>query len=224
MGMIYFSEHFFSFFKELEKNNNKDWFDIHRKEYEENIKKPFEIFIKDLLEKLLEFDNELNTDYKKSIFRINRDIRFSKDKSPYKLNRSAAFSKIAKKDIEHPGYYIDINSKRCMIAGGAWSPSTEHLKKIRQEIYYNLDEFNQILSDKEFVKQLGTVHGEKAVRLQEPFVDYAQESEWIKNKQFYFIAEFDPKKCLEPNFIEFLISKFKAGYALNQFLRRAMHD
>lgn len=224
MDMIYFSEHFFNFFNELEKNNNKDWFDIHRKEYEENIKKPFEVFTKDLLEKLLEFDNELNTDYKKSIFRINRDIRFSKDKSPYKLNRSAAFSKIAKKDIEHPGYYIDINSKRCMIAGGAWSPSTEHLKKIRQEIYYNLDEFNQIISDKEFIKQLGTVHGEKAVRLQEPFVDYAQESEWIKNKQFYFIAEFDPKKCLEPNFIEFLISKFKAGYALNQFLRRAMHD
>lgn len=222
--MVYFSKHFFSFFDALEKNNNKDWFDIHRKEYEEYVKIPFENFTKDLLENLRSFDKELCTDYKKCIFRINRDIRFSKDKSPYKLNRSAGFSKIAKKDIEHPGYYIEINSRKCMIAGGAWCPSSDHLKKIRQEIYYNLDEFNQIISENEFVNQFKTVHGEKAIRLQEPFIDYAKESEWIKNKQFYFIDEFDPKKCLEPNFLNFLTTKFKAGYALNQFLRRAMHD
>jgi uncharacterized protein (TIGR02453 family) len=222
--MVYFSKHFFSFFDALEKNNNKDWFDIHRKEYEEYVKIPFENFTKDLLENLRSFDKDLSTDYKKCIFRINRDIRFSKDKSPYKLNRSAAFSKIAKKDIEHPGYYIEINSRKCMIAGGAWCPSSEHLKKIRQEIYYNLDEFNQIISENEFVKQFKTVHGEKAIRLQEPFIDYAKESEWIKNKQFYFIDEFDSKKCLEPNFLNFLTTKFKAGYTLNQFLRRAMHD
>jgi uncharacterized protein (TIGR02453 family) len=222
--MVYFSKHFFSFFDALEKNNNKDWFDIHRKEYEEYVKIPFENFTKDLLENLRSFDKELSSDYKKCIFRINRDIRFSKDKSPYKLNRSAGFSKIAKKDIEHPGYYIEINSRKCMIAGGAWCPSSDHLKKIRQEIYYNLDEFNQIISENEFVYQFKTVHGEKAKRLQEPFIDYAKESEWIKNKQFYFIDEFDPKKCLEPNFLNFLTTKFKAGYALNQFLRRAMHD
>lgn len=222
--MIYFSKQFFNFFEELEKNNNKEWFDLHRKEYEEIVKKPFEIFTKDLLENLLSFDSELNSDYKKCIFRINRDIRFSKNKSPYKLNRSAAFSKIAKKDIEHPGYYIDINSKRCMIAGGAWSPSTEHLKKIRQEIYYNLEEFNQIISEKEFIKHFKTVQGEKSIRLQEPFLEYAKDSEWIKNKQFYFIDEFDPKKCLEPNFMNNLTEKFKAGLQLNQFLRRAMHD
>jgi uncharacterized protein (TIGR02453 family) len=212
------------FLADLIANNNSEWMHANKKRYE-NYKKDYHNFIASILAEMKPLDKSLELlEVKNCTFRIKRDIRFSKDKSPYKLNRSAGFSKIAKKDIEHPGYYIEINSRKCMIAGGAWCPSSDHLKKIRQEIYYNLDEFNQIISENEFVYQFKTVHGEKAKRLQEPFIDYAKESEWIKNKQFYFIDEFDPKKCIEPNFLNFLTTKFKAGYALNQFLRRAMHD
>ncbi|NCA22255.1 MAG: DUF2461 family protein, partial [Crocinitomicaceae bacterium] len=38
--MSFFSQDYLDFFIELAGNNNKDWFDLNRKRYEENIKKP----------------------------------------------------------------------------------------------------------------------------------------------------------------------------------------
>ncbi len=222
--MIYFKEPFFNFLNELERTNNKDWFDANRKWYETDVKEPFDLFTKDLLEQLLSFDSELNSDYKKSIFRINRDIRFSKDKTPYKTNRSAAFSKFAKKDTESPGYYIEINAKKCFIAGGAWLPNAEHLKKIRQEIYYNTQEFNELVERKAFKKTYETIRGDRAKRLTGDVAEYAKECDIIYQKQFYFYSEFDPKECVGEDFLSSCVEKFKLGYPINQFLRRAMND
>ena len=46
------------FLKQLSKNNNKEWFDIHRKTYETS-KTEFELVVKTVIDKSLEFDNKL---------------------------------------------------------------------------------------------------------------------------------------------------------------------
>lgn len=222
--MKHFGKEFYDFFIELEKNNKKDWFDKNRKRYETEIKKPFENFTAELGEKIYEFDNQINTEYRKSIFRINRDIRFSKDKTPYKLNRTAAFSKYGRKDKGTPGYYIDINPKKCYLAGGAWNPSTTHLNKIRQEIYYCSDEFHKIVNDGKFKKSFGSLKGDIAKRLPKEWKEKAVESEYIFNKQFYYVKEFNPKLVFKENFIDSVIEDFKSALPINLFLRRAMED
>jgi uncharacterized protein (TIGR02453 family) len=129
---------FFTFLKELSKNNNKDWFDIHRQRYEADVKKPFEAFVMELGNKLAQFDGEIQGDFKKNIFRINKDIRFSKDKAPYKTNRSVAFSLNGKKDHEDPGYYLELGAEKSYIAGGAWCPVSRKTieNKVRDLLQY----------------------------------------------------------------------------------------
>lgn len=43
--MQYFTEDFVTFFKDLGKNNHKEWFHDNKKRYETSIKKPFEPLI-----------------------------------------------------------------------------------------------------------------------------------------------------------------------------------
>lgn len=215
---------FFKFLQDLEQNNNKEWFDLNRKLYESDIKKPFEEFTIALGNELNQFDPEIQGDFKKAIFRINKDIRFSKDKSPYKNNRSAAYSLNGKKDHEDPGYYIELGAHKCYIAGGAWAPSTEKLKKIRSEIYYNVDEFNSILQAKNFKATFRDINGEKAKILPKDIKDWASESDYIYNKAFYFYKEFDLKQALEKDFYKTAAIWFSHGYNMNQFLRTAMRD
>src|SRR6266498_6100270 len=85
--------HTLKFLKDLKKNNNKPWFDVHRKQYE-GAKTDFENFIQSVLDKHSKNDPDLKElTSKKCLFRINRDIRFSKDKSPYKTNFGASLDK-----------------------------------------------------------------------------------------------------------------------------------
>jgi uncharacterized protein (TIGR02453 family) len=222
--MIYFKSSFFDFFEELAVNNSKVWFDANRTRYEKDIKVVFDQFVKDLNQAIQEFDKEISSDYKKGIFRINRDIRFSKNKDPYKLNRSASFSKDPKNDMDNPGYYIDVNPISCYIAGGAWMPNPIHLKKIRQEIYYNYDEFQSIIEEPLFKKYFKTIQGARNVRLNPPESDYAKEIDFIFMKQFYFLLEFNPRRCLQASFLDFCVERMQAAFPINQFLRRAIEE
>jgi hypothetical protein len=68
-------------------NNNKQWFEAHRAQYEAEVKAP-------MLALLADLEAEFGPPHRVS--RPNRDIRFSADKSPYKLNMYA--------DCERGGY------------------------------------------------------------------------------------------------------------------------
>ena len=218
------TKNFFQFLKDLAKNNNKDWFDLNRSRYETDVKKPFEEFVLALGNELNKFDAEIQGDFKKNIFRINKDIRFSKDKTPYKTNRSVAFSLNGRKDHEDPGYYLELGAEKSYIAGGAWCPSPEKLLKIRSEIYYNTEEFNKILKNKKFKDTFSDIQGERSKILPKDIKDWAADSEYIHNKQFYFWREFDSKEVLGKDFIKNIAKLFSHGYEVNQFLRRAMRD
>jgi uncharacterized protein (TIGR02453 family) len=80
------------FFRGLGKNNNKEWFEAHRAEYEGEVREPMRALIVDLNERFTTFAPEMGGDPKRGMFRINRDIRFSKDKSPYKTNAGCWFN------------------------------------------------------------------------------------------------------------------------------------
>jgi uncharacterized protein (TIGR02453 family) len=79
------------FFRALAKNNNKEWFEAHRAEYEREVREPMRDLIGEMDARFLKFAPEIGGDPKRSMFRINRDIRFSSDKSPYKTNAACWF-------------------------------------------------------------------------------------------------------------------------------------
>ena len=74
------------FLRELRGNNNKDWFDAHRSDYEMFWVAPAKAFVVAAGQQLIELAPGIRPEPRVlgSIFRINRDTRFARDASPYK--------------------------------------------------------------------------------------------------------------------------------------------
>ena len=104
------------FLSELNNNNTKEWFDIHRKRYE-SLRKSWIEFVNLLIAEITKFDPDFaDLDAKNCIFRINKDIRFSKDKSPYKTNFGASINIGGKKEFVG-GYYLHFAHDEIFCAG-----------------------------------------------------------------------------------------------------------
>lgn len=88
-----FSKDTFRFFRELGRNNRKEWMDENRGRYQDHIVQPF----RKLLEVLTPAVHKLDAGFDVSgrtgtnFSRINRDIRFAKDKSPYRTQMYLMF-------------------------------------------------------------------------------------------------------------------------------------
>lgn len=143
-----------SFLKQLKDNNNREWFNLHKAEYE-SARAEFIHFSQTILDGIAKIDPTVAPNHPISdcIFRIYRDIRFSKDKTPYKSFFSAAFSSLGKR-TQVPGYYLQIEPGRSFIIMGIWQPDKDQIRAIRQEIDYNGDTIHAILEDSHFKKHL----------------------------------------------------------------------
>ena len=218
----YFTPDFIDFFKELAANNHKDWMDENRTRYASSVKKPFENFVEALQQEVSEFDEQILIKPGKAIFRINRDIRFSKDKTPYKTNRTAVISKNGTKDKVNPGFYFFVSPEKVMIGGGAYELEKENLFKVRQEISYNLEEFNSIINEKTFKNNFPEILGEKNKIIPKEFKEDAEKEPLLYNKGFYFMKELPVDIIFEENCIDQISSIYKTAKPFNDFIRRAL--
>ncbi len=216
--MSFFSSDYIAFFKELDANNNKEWFDANRSRYEREIKNPFKRFVEHLISKVHEIDPEFNTDSKNTMMRINRDIRFSKDKTPYKTHMAAFISSGGKKDMIKPGQFFSLGLNGMEIFGGAYQPDKTQLYNIRQHISYNLMEFEQIISEKSFKERFGQVLGEKNKVIPAEFKEDAKKQNLLFNKSFYYQCTYDSDFIIADNLDEIWIDCFKIGRAFREFL------
>ena len=209
------------FLIKLKKNNNKDWFDKNRPQYE-LIKIEFKNFINELIASIAKFDPSVkHLEAKDCIFRINRDVRFSTNKAPYKTNIAAFISPEGKKSIS-AGYYIHIQPGNCFLASGMWMPPAPQLSAVRQEIDYNADEFRKIILSKEFKKHFKELSQEDKVKTTPKGYEKTHpEIEFIKLKSFIAMKAIDDKEVLSKNFIKSICTSFEVAHPLNAFLRRA---
>lgn len=214
-------KHLLDFLTRLSKNNNKEWFDAHKKEYEA-LRKEWIDFVSEGIQAFGTFDSAmLDLDPKKCIFRINRDVRFSKNKDPYKNNFGMSLSSGGKAS-DFCGYYLHIQPGECFIAGGAYQPMPEKLAAIRQEIDYNLDAFQKILSAKEFKSQFGSLSGDKLSRPPKGYDADNPAVEYLKHKGFIAYRKVDDKALMDPNFMKEFVRSGKAMKPLIDFLNEAI--
>ncbi len=108
------------FLKQLNINNNKEWFEDNRKTYETLRKEWIELAQKCINEVAMFDDVISGLEPKKCIFRINKDIRFSKDKSPYKTNFGIQLNPMGKEAF--CGYYLHLQPSGSFISGGSYLP------------------------------------------------------------------------------------------------------
>lgn len=209
------------FLQQLTANNNREWFAQNKKRYE-SAKTDFEKIAERFIKEIGEFDAGVrNLSPKECIFRIYRDVRFSKDKSPYKTNFGAAFNASGRK-VHNSGYYFHLQPGESFMGGGVYMPQPDTLKNIRQEIFYNLDEFEKIITDKEFVKYYKTLDGSKLSLPPKGYQKDFKGIEYLKFKDYLGMHSFDPLKFEEERLFDHSIKVFKALKPLNDFLNRAV--
>ena len=146
--MSYFNQDFIDFFKDLELNNNKEWFDTNRKRYETSVKKPFAKFVDEMIGRINAEDPEVRIEAKDAIMRINRDIRFSRDKTPYNTHVGAIISETGRKDKSVPGFFMRFSTEGIGLFGGAHGVDKDQLQKIREAIASDLKGFRAVLEEK----------------------------------------------------------------------------
>ena len=210
-----------SFISDLKKNNQKEWFHANRPRYEE-ARGEFLAFIETLINEIQVFDPSAGSiDAKGAIFRINRDIRFSKDKSPYKTNFGAFIVPGGKKS-GNAGYYFHLDPEGTFAGGGVYHPMPDILKKIRNEIYGNPEEFNEIIRGKEFYNYFGDMYDD---RLKTPPKGFPKDFEYIellKYKSYIVSKSFDTETVTGDNLVAEVTKAFRLMYPLNRFINFAL--
>ena len=210
------------FLKDLSKHNQKEWMDQNRKWYESN-KNEFELLVAQLIVNIAHFDSSISElTAKQCTFRINRDIRFSKNKDPYKTNFAAYFNPYGKQKMG-AGYYLHIEPNNCFLAGGIWMPETSELSKIRQEIDYNLNEWQLIVENKNILKSFASIHeNEKTARPPKGYLADNPAIEFLKLKSIILQKKFTDTEAQKPDFIKDVLKHFKMLTPLITFINRAV--
>jgi uncharacterized protein (TIGR02453 family) len=212
------------YIKNLSNNNNKPWFDENRRTFE-LAKEDFEKLVKDIITTFGEIDPDIAPlEAKNCTFRQYRDVRFSKDKTPYKSHMGASFDRGGKKS-GFAGYYLHIEpGDKSMAGGGIWMPEAAALKKIRQEIDYSWDEFQEIVNNKEFKKIFGDLEGGEFKLSREP-KGYEKDNpaiEYLKLKSIVATHPLTDKDLVSKDLHQTIITSFNALMPLIKFINRSL--
>jgi uncharacterized protein (TIGR02453 family) len=211
------------FLKQLSKNNNKPWFDEHRADYE-GARADFAAFIQKVIDQHGKKDPGIrNLVAKDCMFRINRDVRFSKNKAPYKTNMGASINKSGKKAEHSAGYYFHLEPGASFVGGGIWMPPADTLKKIRQEIDYNLKEFTGIIKARAFKSVYGELDSSPEFKLSRVPRGYDPENpaaEFLKYKSYLATMPLSDADLGSKTLLAKVGKAFEALQPLIEFLNR----
>ncbi|TGV03997.1 DUF2461 domain-containing protein [Flavivirga rizhaonensis] len=193
------------FFRKLEKNNNRDWFNERKKEF-----KSIEAEVKQVYNTIFNALNTHDEIDKVKMFRIYRDVRFSKNKDPYKTHFGGSFHRT--KPRLRGGYYLHIQpNNESFIATGFWEPAPADLLRIRKEFEMDDSEIREILANKKFNSVWGdTFVGDEVKTAPKGFNKEHKAIDLIKKKQYIFTKKYTDKEVLDTNFIKDVNESFKA--------------
>ncbi|HNX89252.1 MAG TPA: DUF2461 domain-containing protein [Paludibacteraceae bacterium] len=214
------------FLSELKENNDRTWFNEHKNEYE-SARKEFEQICYSLILKIGVFDEDIkHVDVKDCVFRIYRDIRFSNDKTPYKTHFGAFIASAGGRKSNRGGYYLHLDPAGSFLSVGVWCPPPAVLKAIRQSIYYNIEEFNEIRSDKDFIRLFKNSFYEedKLKTVPQGFSKDFKDAELLKLKHFLVSYDLDQNMLFSNDFVSEIASIAEKSYPFIRFLNYTVDE
>jgi uncharacterized protein (TIGR02453 family) len=211
------------FLRLLEQNNNREWFNAHKADYQQQ-----KLFFEEILGKIIlnlgQIDPRINgLKAADAIFRIYRDTRFASDKTPYKNNFGAHLSRGGKNSGE-PGYYFHIQPGESFISGGIYMPSNDKLKAIRKEIFLFPEDFTSLIEEPVFHKNFTFFQEDKLKRpplgfpADFPLIDY------LKYKHFCPWVPLPDEWLGETELSTRIVDLYRLMKPFNDFIYRALED
>ncbi|HPI19886.1 MAG TPA: DUF2461 domain-containing protein [Candidatus Kapabacteria bacterium] len=217
------SKNIIEFLQNLKENNNRQWFNEHKTEFDQ-IWKNFQEFVQVMINEIATIDSSIKSvQVKDCLFRIYRDVRFAKDKSPYKTNLGAYVVNGGRHSIL-AGYYIHIEPDNCMFAGGIYMPKPEVLRKIWNAIYNNPNDLKEILNNKEYKKHYGGLSDEQYKSVPRGFPKDFPDAELLKFKS-YTVGKIVPNDFyLKDNVIKEVKELTRVMYPFNSYFNEILEE
>lgn len=152
-----FSKETVNFFISLKRNNNKEWFDRHKKDFETHVMKPSRAFVMAMGKRLKATSPDIIAVPKvnKSIFRISQDIRFSPEKLPYKTHLGIYFWEGNRPRMECSGFYFHLEPPLLILGVGVYRFPPQLLEHYRGSVVD--PEYGDELSD--ILKKISRIKG-----------------------------------------------------------------
>ncbi len=198
----------------LKRNNNREWFQAHRADYEV-ARTHFEDYVAALIGELSRTEPLAGLSPKDCVFRLNRDLRFTKDKTPYKPYMSAYIAPGGRKS-RRMGYYVHIEPGTSMLAGGMHEPEPQQLAAWRAAIDRDPRPLKKIIAGSAFRKYFGEVQGERLKTVPRGYPKDHPEADLLRLKSVTVIRYIPEAGVVSPAFLRESLATFRA---VKPFLR-----
>jgi uncharacterized protein (TIGR02453 family) len=219
-----FPKDFFPFFRELAKNNDREWFAANKERYLKTVQAPILSFIAAMDLPLGRFADCFVCEAKAnggSMFRIYNDMRFH-DAKPYKEHAACQFRHVAGKDAHAPGFYVHFEPKEVFFGGGLWRPPSPELRKVREAIVADPERWTKITRAASFKRRFGGVEGDSLKRAPLGFDPDDPLIEDLRRVSFFAIEEVKPAEIHSKDFAKKVAKSFEALSPFMKFLTDAV--
>ena len=214
-----------AYLTDLENNNNREWYLLH-KEQRIEAEKEFEELLQELILELGKVDNCILFNNPKDLtFKLVRDTRFSKDKSPYNPVFRAHISSKGKLPIP-VGYFIAIKPNNQSFLGGGLFADVfrDATNMIREYIDKNEMKFRSIVSDDLFAANFA-VKGTALKKIPQGYNENSSMKEYLKKKSWYVEYRLsDDMLSDDKEFIDMAVEKYSLMIPFHSFLNEALVD
>ncbi len=207
----------YSFLRDLEQHNSKDWMDQHRKKYKA-LRTDFISWLDELNTQIETWDTAYyNTPGKRGINRINNNLMFHPNKPIYKDHFGGGLDKA-------PGtadFYIEIGPNGSLLAGGFWRPDPKTLRSIRDGIDYDGEKLQEILTKDSFKGNFGELY--KDVKLKNAPKGFSNDHphiELLKHKTFAVVHHLKDEEVFQQSFKEKIITVYKEMLPFRRYLNQ----
>lgn len=139
-----FSSRTIDFMWNLRLNNNKQWFDAHRDEFQSNFQSPMKELCREVFECLTSKNNEYSFTHKLS--RIYKDARRLHGGEPYRDNLWFTIEKPSDELLSTPVFWFELAPDIWSYGLGYYQPKAETMAKFRARIDRDPKEFELLIA------------------------------------------------------------------------------
>ena len=224
MANRFFTQASFDFLTKLDANNNRDWFNRHKQEYEDAVRSPALDFIDAMADDIWAISPHFLAVPRKvggSLMRVYRDVRFGKDKRPFKTNIGIQFRHFQGKDVHAPGFYVHLEPKECFLGVGIWHPDAPALGRIRTAVAENSAAWIKASRNSKFTKSF-ELSGDSLANAPRGFAKDHPLLVDLKRKDFIAITEFNSKLASSARFQTEVVQSFRSAVPFMKFLCEAL--
>ena len=216
-----FPPELFAFLRDLEQNNEREWMDAHRTQFEEHVRGPALAFVRAVAPRIASVCPLLTASDARAggaMLRMNRDTRFTASKRPY---HTSVILRFPHRDAEPrwaPGCSLRLTSRAVFLTAGLRVPGPHTLNAIRETIAAYPEEWAAMRRARGFRASFGDLEPPDLVRVPRGWPPDHPFAGDLRRKHFLATREVAPADAEGRGFASEAVRTWRAASPLLRFL------